>query len=124
MVDVVIFLPTRKQQAVKVVPLAAASLGISEFDLFQVAYRGWFKQRCDRREIDRALEAFHSQGAVPYWLEHYLRQLDARIRFLSCRPRQSACAWLPFLLFVSPALHAVLWCVCSRENHGSDMLVC
>ncbi len=61
----------------------AAQLNVSEYELFAIAYRGWFKQETDPIEIQRYHRDFQIQGSLPHWVKHYLRQLDARTHFMA-----------------------------------------
>jgi hypothetical protein len=61
----------------------AASLSVSEHELFEIAYRGWFKQDTDPAEIHRYHHLFQTRGSLPHWAKHYLRQLDARTHYMT-----------------------------------------
>ena len=91
----------------------ATHLNVSEYELFEIAYRGWFKQETDPSEIQHYQQIFHTQGSLPYWLKHYVRQLDARTHYMeenSTHKRLFCWSWLSRLviLMVLPSSYGVL----------------
>jgi hypothetical protein len=97
----------------KAVADGAIHLKISEVELFELAYRGWFKQETDPTEIQRHYHLFQTQGSLPYWLKHYVRQLDARTHYMTeqCSQRRLFCwSWLSRLviLMVLPGSYGFL----------------
>ena len=91
----------------------ATHLKISEYELFELAYRGWFKQETDPTEIQHHYHLFQTEGALPYWLKHYVRQLDARTQYMSeqdSRKRLFCWSWLSRLviLMVLPSSYGLL----------------
>ena len=72
-----------KSKNTRVVTLASEHLGVSEHELFVIAYRGWHKCEPQANEIQHTLNVYTAKGAVPRWLSHYLSQLDARTHFKS-----------------------------------------
>lgn len=67
----------------KAVSLASEHLGVSEYELFAIAYRGWHKCEPNPQELQKIFSVFNTKGTIPRWLRHYLSQLDARTHFKS-----------------------------------------
>ncbi len=54
---------------------AASALGVSEFSVFELAYRGWFRQDADTRVLESHFVDYLFYGKVPCWVRHYVRGL-------------------------------------------------
>ena len=86
-----------------VVTKGAAHLNVSEYELFAIAYRGWYKQETDPAEIQHYHHLFQTEGSLPHWVEHYVRQLEARTHYMAehCTQKQSFCwSWLSRLIIL------------------------
>ncbi len=59
--------------------IVADRLGISEFDLFQMAYKAWFTEECAISRIERHFVHYLYFSEVPFWMRHLLRRLDIDI---------------------------------------------
>jgi hypothetical protein len=72
----------------------ATHLNVSEYELFAIAYRGWFKQESDPTQILLCHRKFKSQGTLPHWMKHYLCQLNARTHYMKMdHSQQSLFCW-------------------------------
>lgn len=52
----------------------AATLQISEFDLFARAYQDWFGRPAPRASLETAFMQYLYYDQMPYWVRHYCRQ--------------------------------------------------
>ena len=51
-------------------------LQISEFELFQLAYRSWYGQTPTELQLTRAFDAYMVQTQVPMWVRAFSRQIQ------------------------------------------------
>lgn len=62
---------------------AAAALEITEFRLFELAWREWFGKRPEERRLEPYFAAYMFADRVPYWVRNFSRRildLDAQGR--------------------------------------------
>jgi hypothetical protein len=60
---------------------ASAALQVTEFRLFELAWREWSGQRPDTARLERCFAAYMFADRVPHWVRNFARQvleLDAR----------------------------------------------
>lgn len=60
---------------------ASAALEITEFRLFELAWRDWFGRHPDERRLERCFAAYMFADRVPFWVRSFARRildLDAR----------------------------------------------
>lgn len=58
----------------------AAILGISEFRLFEIAYRMWFGRSADEATIEGYFMPYMFHDVVPPWVRHFVARVLARQR--------------------------------------------
>ena len=54
----------------------AALLDITEFRLFELAYRWWYGKPAPAGRIERVFVVYMFQDHIPFWLRHYLRHVQ------------------------------------------------
>ena len=54
--------------------LAAKVLNVSEFSLFELAYRQWFGVNAKEVLLDKVFIDYIAYETVPFWARHYARQ--------------------------------------------------
>jgi hypothetical protein len=91
----------------------AAHLKVSEYELFEIAYRGWYKQEIDSADVQHLHHLFQTRGSLPHWMKHYVRQLNARTHYMTerCAQRRLFCwSWLSRLaiLMILPSSYGFL----------------
>lgn len=62
---------------------ASAALEVTEFRLFELAWRNWFGGRPDERRLERYFSAYMFAERVPHWVRNFARHildLDAQGR--------------------------------------------
>jgi len=57
----------------KRVQSAANVLHVTEFRLFELAYRDWFGTSCQEGELERIYMLYWFSGLSPAWVRHYCR---------------------------------------------------
>jgi hypothetical protein len=97
----------------RAVVTGARHLNVSEYELFEIAYRGWFKQECDPAEIHHTHHLYCTECSLPFWVKHYVRQLDARTHYMTEQRsyKGSFCwSWLSRLvvLLVLPSSYSII----------------
>jgi hypothetical protein len=71
-----LFHPDREEHPERAeVARAANLLQVGEFQLLQLAYKGWFDKEMAPRECDRLFGAYMLHNQVPHWARHYARQI-------------------------------------------------
>lgn len=58
----------------------AGLLDVSEFELFDLAYRDWYGRAAAPAELERNFARFMFQDVVPFWLRRYCRRIRRPIR--------------------------------------------
>lgn len=54
---------------------ASAALEVTEFRLFELAWREWFGGRPDERRIERYFAAYMFADRVPHWVRSFARRI-------------------------------------------------
>lgn len=54
---------------------AAAVLQVTEFHLFQIAYRHWYGRHASERSIERFFVPYMFRSVVPYWVRQLCRRV-------------------------------------------------
>lgn len=62
----------------RLVPDAAAALGVREFDLFRLAYRRWYGRDADEKRLERYFAPYMFHQVAPPWVRHMCREVLAR----------------------------------------------
>jgi hypothetical protein len=57
------------------VQAAADVLEVTEFRLFEMAYREWFGKSCQEGEMEKLYMMYWFTGMSPLWVRHYSRQV-------------------------------------------------
>jgi hypothetical protein len=63
------------QDDVEDIVKTAAFLHVSEFEVFQLAYRNWFGHTAANREIDAFFSRYMSTAAAPIWVRAFTRRI-------------------------------------------------
>ncbi len=77
----------------------SALLGVSEFRLFEIAYRFWYGRAADERTIERHFAPYMFGDVVPPWVRHFSQRVLAHERdgtlepeAFGVRPRHASAA--------------------------------
>ena len=54
---------------------AANLLQIGEFQLIQLAYKGWFKEDLPENKINKIFSEYMVTGIIPIWVTHYAKDI-------------------------------------------------
>ncbi len=57
---------------------AANLLQVGEFQFLQLAYRAWHGREMPETAVDRIFSSYMLHNAVPYWAQHYAREIMRR----------------------------------------------
>lgn len=57
------------------VQTAANVLNVTEFRLFELAYREWFGELCQEGEMESVYMLYWFTGLAPVWVRHYSRHV-------------------------------------------------
>lgn len=57
---------------------AAAILDITEYDLFQLAYKRWHGELADEKTLEPIYVAYMFRSTVPVWVRHFARLVQRR----------------------------------------------
>jgi hypothetical protein len=67
---------------------ASALLEITEFEVFRIAYRGWFGEPASDRTLEPFFTDYMFHDAVPVWVRHFTRHVLALSRAGRLEPRE------------------------------------
>ncbi len=48
-------------------------LGVSEFGVFERAYRDWYREDAETRTLEFHFVNYLFYGSIPFWVRHYVR---------------------------------------------------
>ena len=68
-------LPAAELQDSEIISQAAAVTGVSEFDLFQAAWRQWHGKAAQERLIERVFVDYLRKGRAPTYARHFARRV-------------------------------------------------
>lgn len=54
---------------------ASAALEVTEFRLFELAWRDWFGKRPDEQRLERHFAAYMFADQVPHWVRNFARRI-------------------------------------------------
>lgn len=95
----------------------ASVLGVSEFGVFERAYRGWYREDGETRTLESHFVNYLFHGNIPFWVRHYVREFCNEHHCQDAVRTATSCALLPqsllWLGFPPPA-----FCDARRENAG------
>jgi hypothetical protein len=52
----------------------ASALGVSEFGVFERAYRSWYREDAETRALESHFVTYLFHGNIPFWVRHYVRE--------------------------------------------------
>jgi len=64
----------------KLIGFIAAILQISEYELFRIAYQGWFNRPISESTLDSIFKDYLASGSVPYWVNDFARKANDRFK--------------------------------------------
>jgi len=60
----------------KSVVLVGGLLSVTEFEVFQIAYRQWFGVEGPATAIERAYKTYVYEQVVPHWVRHFCQKIQ------------------------------------------------
>ncbi len=98
----------------------ANALGVSEFGVFERAYRDWYREDAETRTLEFHFVNYLFYGNIPFWVRHYVRGFCEEHRRQDAARALAACA---------PLLQCLLWigirppALCEEPSGGDESLL-
>ena len=103
----------REPTSQDIVAYASYLLEISEFELFEIAWRQWQSSEPDEKELDRLFGAYLDRGELPYWVRDFARSVindPQRQQLERQRARRAMLVYyLPLVLCFILFMYVLLW---------------